>query len=168
MIKKLFISIGLAFSLLLPAVYAQAQARVAVVNIDRILSEARMAQASQTKLEQEFSARQAALEAEAKKLEEMIAAYQRDLVTLSESARNQREAALRTADENFTRTSNEFQRDLNNRRAQELQALLERANAAVQRVATEGKFDLILSEAVYVNPTYDVTDKVLNILNNGR
>lgn len=168
MIKKLFISVGLAFTLLLPAAYAQAQARVAVVNIDRILSEATMAQASQAKLEQEFSARQAALEAEAKKFDEMVAAYQRDRVTLSETARNQREAALRAAEENLTRTSNEFQRDLNNRRAQELQALLDRANDAVKRVAADGKFDLILSEAVYVNPAYDVTDKVLSILNSGR
>jgi outer membrane protein len=46
-----------------------------------------------------------------------------------------------------------------------LQLVLERANKVVKQVAEAEKYDVILQEAVYINPKHDITDKVLRALN---
>jgi outer membrane protein len=68
-------------------------------------------------------------------------------------------------DRDFQRKRREFQEDLNARRNEELQQVFERANKVVKQVADAEKYDLILQEAVYVNPKYDITDKVIKALN---
>ena len=45
--------------------------------------------------------------------------------------------------------------------------MLEQANRVVQQVAEKEKYDIILQEAVYVNPKHDITDKVIKALNDG-
>jgi outer membrane protein len=43
--------------------------------------------------------------------------------------------------------------------------VIERANKVVKTLAEAEKYDLIVQEAVYVNPKHDITDKVLKSLN---
>ena len=45
------------------------------------------------------------------------------------------------------------------------QTVLERANKVVKQVAESEKYDLVLQDAVYVNPKHDITDKVIKALN---
>ncbi len=70
-------------------------------------------------------------------------------------------------DREFQRKRREFQEDLNSRKNEELQQVLERANKVVKQVAEAEKYDMILQEAVYVNPKHDITDKVIKALNSG-
>ena len=51
---------------------------------------------------------------------------------------------------------------------EELQQILDRANRVVKQVAEAEKYDVILQEAVYVNPRLDITDKVIKALNAGK
>ena len=69
------------------------------------------------------------------------------------------------SDREFQRKRREYQEDLNARKNEELQQVLERANKVVKQLAETEKYDLILQEAVYVNPKHDITDKVLKVLN---
>ena len=68
-------------------------------------------------------------------------------------------------DRDFQRKRREFQEDLNARKNEELQTVIERANKVVKALAEAEKYDLIVQEAVYVNPKHDITDKVLKSLN---
>ena len=43
--------------------------------------------------------------------------------------------------------------------------MLERANRVVRQVAEAEKYDVVLQEAVYINPKFDITDKVIKALN---
>jgi outer membrane protein len=43
--------------------------------------------------------------------------------------------------------------------------VLERANRVIKQVAESEKYDLVLQEAVYINPKHDITDKVIRALN---
>jgi outer membrane protein len=43
--------------------------------------------------------------------------------------------------------------------------VLDRANKVVKQVAEAEKYDVILQEAVYINPKHDITDKVIKALN---
>jgi len=150
------------------ASHVQAQEfRVGFVNTDRIFKEAATAKAAQTKLEQEFSKREkelidlgATIKAQADKLE-------RDGPTLSEAQRNTRQRQLVDQDREFQRKRREFQEDLNARKNEELQMVLERANKVVKQVAEAEKYDLVLQDAVYINPKHDITDKVIKALNAG-
>ena len=45
--------------------------------------------------------------------------------------------------------------------------MLERANRVVKQVAEAEKYDVVLQEAVYMNPKHDITEKVLKALNAG-
>jgi outer membrane protein len=150
------------------ALGVQAQAedfRVGFVNTDRIFREANTAKAAQSKLEQEFSRREKDLNDLGASLKTASDKFEREAPTLSEQQRAQRQKALIDQDREFQRKRREFQEDLNARKNEELQQVLDRANRVVKQVAEQEKFDLILQEAVYINPKYDITDKVIKALN---
>jgi outer membrane protein len=147
---------------------AQAQAqefRIGFVSTDRIFKEASTAKAAQLKLEQEFSKREKELVDQGANLKTMADKLEREAPTLNETQRLSRQKQLVDQDRDFQRKRREFQEDLNARKNEELQQVLERANKVVKQVAEAERYDLILQEAVYVNPKHDITDKVLKVLN---
>jgi outer membrane protein len=91
--------------------------------------------------------------------------FERDAPTLSESQRAARQKTLVDQDRDFQRKRREFQEDLNARKNEELQQVLERANRVIRQVAEQEKYDLVIQEAVYINPKHDITDKVIRALN---
>lgn len=139
--------------------------RVGFVNTDRIFREANSAKAAQAKLEQEFSRREKELNELGVALKGASERFEREAPTLAESQRGQRQKALIDQDREFQRKRREFQEDLNARKNEELQQVLDRANRVVKQVAEQEKYDLILQEAVYINPKHDITDKVIKALN---
>ncbi|MEO9102557.1 MAG: OmpH family outer membrane protein [Burkholderiaceae bacterium] len=156
----------LALALGTAALSAQAQDfRIGFVNTDRILKEANTAKAAQTKLEQEFSKREKDLVDGGNTLKAAADKLERDAPTLSESQRNARQKQLVDQDRDFQRRRREFQEDLNARKNEELQQVVDRANRAVKQIAETDGYDMIVQEAVYVNPKHDITDKVLRSIN---
>ena len=139
--------------------------KVGIVNLDRIFREANSAKAAQTKLETEFSKREKDLNDVATQLKTLSDKFEREAPTLSETQRNTRQKQIADQDRDFQRKRREFQEDLNARKNEELQQVIERANKVVKALAEAEKYDLILQEAVYVNPKHDITDKVLKSLN---
>lgn len=140
-------------------------ARIAAVNSDRILRDSTPAKAAQAKLEAEFSKRDSDLQAMAQRLKAMSDKLDKDNPTLSDADRAKRQRDLAAADTEFQRKQREFREDLNQRRNEELAAVLDRANRVIKQIAETEKYDLIVQEAVYVSPRIDITDKVLKTLN---
>ena len=139
--------------------------KIGIVNLDRIFREANSAKSAQTKLEQEFGKREKDLNDVATQLKTLSDKYEREAPTLSEIQRTTRQKQLVEQDRDFQRKRREFQEDLNARKNEELQQVIERANRVVKALAEAEKYDLIVQEAVYVNPKHDITDKVLKSLN---
>ena len=139
--------------------------RLGFVSLDRIIKEAVPAKNAQAKLEQEFSKREKELQEQGSALKAMGEKLEREAPTLSDSQRVLRQKQIVDQDREFQRKRREFQEDLNARRNEELQQVFERANKVVKQVADAEKYDLILQEAVYVNPKHDITDKVIKALN---
>jgi outer membrane protein len=142
--------------------------KVGFVNTDRIFREANTAKAAQAKLEQEFAKREKELNDLGAALKSASDKFEREAPTLSESQRTQRQKALVDEDRDFQRKRREFQEDLNARKNEELQQVLDRANRVVKQVAESEKYDVILQEAVYINPKLDITDKVIKALNTAK
>lgn len=157
---------SMLFACLLASVPVHAQEfRIGFVSTDRIFKEASTAKAAQVKLEQEFSKREKELIDLGAGLKSLADKFEREAPTLPEGQRASRQKQLVDQDRDFQRKRREFQEDLNARKNEELQQVLERANRVVKQVAETEKYDLILQEAVYVNPKHDITDKVLKVLN---
>lgn len=145
---------------------AQAQDfKMGFVNTERIFRDAASAKQAQAKLEQEFSRREKELVDTGNTLKAASEKLEREAPTLSENQRNTRQKQLVEQDRDFQRKRREFQEDLNARKNEEQQVVVERANRAVKQVAESEKYDVIFQEAVYVNPKHDITDKVIKALN---
>ena len=114
-------------SLFWSAVNAQ-EFKIGFVNTDRIFREASTAKAAQVKLEQEFSKREKELVDLGNTLKSASDKFEREAPTLSESQRNTRQKQLMDQDREFQRKRREFQEDLNTRKHEEQQIVIERAN----------------------------------------
>jgi outer membrane protein len=163
-LSQLLVAASCALSAFGAASVSAQEFRIGFVNTDRIFREANMAKSAQTKLEAEFSRRERDLVTLGEKLRVDSEKFEKDAPTLSESQRNTRQRTLVEQDRDFQRKRREFQEDLNNRKNEELQGVLERANRIVKQVAEAEKYDVILQEAVYFNPKHDITDRVIKAL----
>jgi len=164
--RTLSMSVALALGAL---VSAQAQEfRIGFISTDRIFREANTAKAAQTKLEQEFSRREKEVMDLGNTLKTNSEKLERQAPTLSETQRVARQRQLSEQDREFQRKRREFQEDLNARKNEEFQLVLERANRVVRQVAEAEKYDLVLQEAVYINPKHDITEKVIKVINSGK
>jgi len=165
MIRKHF-TLALIASASVFASFAQAQEfKLGFVNTERIFREAATAKQAQAKLEQEFSRREKELVEAGNTLNQASEKFEREAPTLPESQRTARQKQLIDQDREFQRKRREFQEDLNARKNEEQQVVVERANRAVKQVAESEKYDVIFQEAVYINPKHDITEKVIKALN---
>jgi outer membrane protein len=155
-----------------PAAFAQTAApaagggatRVAVVNLDRVLRDAPIAQAAQKRIEAEFSRRDQELKDLAGRVQRMQEALQKDAVTLSENDRRNRERELGDATRDFQRKQAELREDFERRRKDELGGLLQKAMNAVRQIAEADKLDVVFGQAVYASPRIDITDRVIKMM----
>ncbi len=125
------------------------------------------AKQAQVKLEQEFSKRDRELQDMAQKIKGMADKLDKDTAVLADADRQRRQREVADLDREFQRKQREFREDLNQRRNEELAQVLERANRVIRQLAEQRKYDLIVQEAVYVNPRIDITDDVMKALNAG-
>lgn len=160
--------VAVSCMLLTPNADAQADGKIGFVNLDRIMRDAVPAQRAQKKIEVEFAKRDAELNKIAEQLKKQQDALEKNSVTMSETDRRNRERDFNDTNREFQRKQREFREDLNQRRNEELQVVLERANRVVKGIAEAEKFDIIFQDAVWASPRIDITDKVIKALDDSR
>lgn len=141
-----------------------ADTKIGFVNTEKLLREAPLSVAAQKKLEREFASREQELQKLAKQARDLQAQLDKDGVTMSDSERKTKERDLGNLNRDLQRQGREFREDLNLRRNEELGQIQERARKAIQDIARAEKFDLIVEQAVYVDPKSDITDRVMKVL----
>ncbi|MFM8464689.1 MAG: OmpH family outer membrane protein [Burkholderiaceae bacterium] len=139
--------------------------KVGFVNTERIFREATPAKAATAKLEQEFSRRDKDMQDLAARVKSAAEKLDKDAPVLSDAERVKRQRELSEMDKDYQRRQREFREDLNQRRNEELAAVLEKANKVIRQLAEAEKYDIVFQEAVYFSPRIDITDKVLKALN---
>jgi outer membrane protein len=157
-------------ALLLTAGHAVSQTSIGFVSLDRIMREAPPAQQAQKKLEQEFSGRAQDLQRQADQLKKMQENLEKNAVTMSESDRLKREREFAEANREFQRRQREFNEDLQQRRKEEFERVIERANRAVRQIAEAEKLDVVFQneQVVWASSRIDITDKVIKALAENR
>ena len=149
---------------------ALAQSSIGFVSLERIMREAPAAQRAQKKLEQEFSQRGQELSKMAEQLKKMQGSLEKNALTMSESERQKREREFGDVNREFQRKQREFNEDLAQRRKEEFDGVVERANRAVKEIAEAEKLDIVFQneQVVWASTRIDITDKVIKALNESR
>ncbi|MBK6853544.1 MAG: OmpH family outer membrane protein [Burkholderiales bacterium] len=164
--KSVLVTLTSALALALVAPVAQAQElKIGYVNSDRVLRDAAPAKAAQAKLEAEFGKREKDLNDAANKVKTAADKLDKDAPTLSETERGRRQRELVEQDRDIQRKRREFQEDLNQRKNEELAAVVERANKVIKQIYEQEKYDLVLQDAVFASTRVDITDKIIRLLN---
>jgi outer membrane protein len=140
---------------------AQDAVRIGYVDMKRLLDNAPQVVAGRNRLEREFSARDAELQAEEKHAGELHARLAAGAGTDADALRREVEAL----DRSIKRKREGLRNDLKARSDQELDRSWREINEAVVEFAREQGFDLIVpSPVVYASPKADVTDRILDRL----
>jgi outer membrane protein len=158
-------SIGIAFMGLLAVAPLHArEAHIGFVKPAWILKEAASAKAAEVKLKNEFSPRQKEISDREIAFKAEVSRFDTESPTLTEVQRSARKKQLEDQDRALQLMRRNFQDDLNARKNDELQLLITRTNKVIKQIAETEKYDFIFQDAVYVNPKYDMTDKVIKTL----
>jgi outer membrane protein len=162
--KQLAVSLVLVSAAVAAPAAVAADTKIGFVNTERLLREAPLSVAAQKKLEREFASRDQELQKLAKQARDLQAQLDKDGVTMSDSERKSKERDLGNLNRDLQRQGREFREDLNLRRNEELGQIQERARKSIQDIAKAEKFDIIIEQAVFVDPKSDITDRVMKAL----
>ena len=154
-------SVLLGLVLSAPAV-AQ-QPRIGYVDMKAVLDNAPQVVAGRAKLDQEFRARNDAIELDEARADALETRLQQSDLTDENRIRVERD--LRELRRNVTRRKEDLRDELSFRRTEEVQRLEEQINVAVQEIARRNGYDLIVSSPViYASPDLDITGLILEQL----
>ena len=156
----------LALALLTSALsISAAEVKVGYVQVDKILQDAPQTAESGKKLEKEFSPRSQELDRMQKQIKDLQTTLDKESLTLSESARRDKERDLSNIKIEFQRKQRELREDVNLRKNEELSLLQDRINKAVTTVSEAEGYDLVVYGGVAnASKKVDITDKVLKAL----
>jgi outer membrane protein len=106
----------------------------------------------------------------AEQLKKMQEGIERNAMTMLDSERQKRERELADANREFQRRQREFNEDLAQRRKEEFERVVERANRAVRQIAEAEKLDVVFQneQVVWASNRIDITDKVIKALAENR
>ena len=162
-IKK--IAVGLAVALALPSFSAMAQDfKVGYVSLDRLLAESTPAKTARVALDRDFKARERVLEKKAADIRTKQQSYEKNFSSLTDEQKVQREDEIGQAIDAFDKDRMTFESELSQAQNKLLQDLLQKANGVIRDIAEQGGYDLVVQEAVYIKPPYDITQRVLDRL----
>ncbi len=150
-----------AYSVAMPA---QAEVKVGFVNTERIFRDSAPAVRAQKKLEKEFEKRDQDLRRLSKQLQSLRETLDKNGMTMAEAERIGKEREFADLNREFQRKQRDLREELNQRRNEELAAVLERANKVIRQLAEAEKYDIIFQDAVYASPRIDITEKVIKAL----
>ena len=160
---KRFLPILLLLFVVVASPATAQQLRVGYVDMKQVLDNAPQVLAGREKLDLEFRPRNETIEFQERQVQSMDDRLQ--MGDLSEDARIRIERELREMQRNVNRQKEDLRDELSFRRTEEVQKLEDQINMAVEEIARNNGYDLILSSpVVYADPSLDITQLILDQL----
>lgn len=160
---KRFLPVLLTLFVLVAGPAAAQQLRVGYVDMKQVLDNAPQVLAGREQLDLEFRPRNETIEFQERQAQSMEDRLQ--MGDLQEDARTRLDRELRELRRNVNRQKEDLRDELSFRRTEEVQKLEDQINMAVQEIARDNGYDLILSSPViYADPSLDITQLVLDQL----
>ena len=163
MLMKRFVPILLMLFMFVATPATAQQLRVGYVDMKQVLDNAPQVVAGREKLDLEFRPRNETIEFQERQVQDMDDRLQ--MGNLAEDARIRLDRELREMRRNVNRQREDLRDELSFRRTEEVQKLEDQINEAVQEIARDNGYDLILSSpVVYADPSLDITQLILDQL----
>lgn len=160
---KRFLPIFLMLFMVVATPVTAQQLRVGYVDMKQVLDNAPQVLAGREKLDLEFRPRNETIEFQERQVQEMDDRLQ--MGDLGEDARIRLDRELREMRRNVNRQKEDLRDELSFSRTEEVQRLEDQINQAVQEIARNNGYDLILSSpVVYADPSLDITQLILDQL----
>jgi len=160
---KRFVPILLMLFMFVAAPVTAQQLRVGYVDMKQVLDNAPQVIAGREKLDLEFRPRNETIEFQERQVQDMDDRLQ--MGNLTGDARIRLDRELREMRRNVNRQKEDLRDELSFRRTEEVQKLEDQINEAVQEIARNNGYDLILSSpVVYADPSLDITQLILDQL----
>ena len=140
--------------------------KIGVVNQLQLMENAPQTQTMKALLQKEFEPMDRELVVMQKKLKEDQDKLQKDQAIMSESQSSKLQRDIITQQRELKRKQDEFTEDLTFRRNEELAKVQQEIIVAIQAVAQENNFDIVLYDGViHASPKVNITQKVIDYLN---
>jgi outer membrane protein len=160
---KRFMPILLMFLMIVATSATAQQLRVGYVDMKQVLDNAPQVLAGREKLDLEFRPRNETIEFQERQVQAMDDRLQ--MGDLAEDARVRLDRELREMRRNVNRQKEDLREELSFRRTEEVQKLEDQINLAVEEIARNNGYDLILSSpVVYADPSLHITQLILDQL----
>lgn len=153
----------LAFSI---NVYAEGELKIGAVQVLKVLEKSPQYKAAGEAIDKEFEPRGKILIAEQKKIKTLEDKLAKDRAIMSEGEINKLERDILNKRRDYKRDQDEYREDLNFARNEELAKIQKAIFEAIQKVAKDNGYDVVLSEGViYASAKADMTQLVIDTLN---
>jgi outer membrane protein len=138
-------------------------AKIGVVDLQKIMQTSTQMKTIQQKLEADFKPRRDKLVAMEDGLKKDMETFKRDNAILSETQKKDMEKKIIATQQQFEREGQHYQQELSTAHNEAMEGLYGKVRAAISKVATNDKFDIILQKdaAPFTNDKLDVTGKVM-------
>lgn len=160
--KKIFITL---FMLLAAAPTWSADLKIAVINMQKLLTQAPQVEAINSKLSQRFSEPKNELDKMAQSIQQLEKEIKRNELMMTESKLKKSKEKLISQIQQFRSREAQLSQELKTVQQQELSVFKGVIGGVLKDVATAGNYDLILNDGVmFAKPALDITDKILSRL----
>ena len=162
--KKILLSL---FVVGLLSVVGQAQVKIAYMNPNEVLANLEEVQTIDQQINALIDQRDQEIIAKAGALQQAFSDYEAIRLTLSTEEQQTREADLLQQNQDLETERDTYLNEIRQRRAQELQPIIEQMDAAIKKIATEMGVDLVLNEGTSYGDAivFYANEERLNITN---
>ncbi len=145
--------------------YAEGALKIGAVKVVQVLEQSPQYQEAGKLLDKEFEARGKVLIGEQKNIKDLEEKLGKDRAIMSESEISKLERDILAKRRDYKRNQDEFREDINFRRNEELAKIQKVIFEAIQKVAKDNNYDVVLSEGViYASSKADMTALVIEHL----
>jgi len=169
--KKILVLVTLALVFTAAPIFAQGEDkpfRVAIVDLNRLLTESSLGKASQARLQNFYEAKQTELQQEYQALQREGASLENQRSVLAADAYTAKRNQLEQKTLAFRQKSEEAEREFKKMQQEETGKFLTAMAPIIDSLGKEGSYTLILRRSapavLYYDPAIDVTDEVLRRL----
>ena len=154
--------------LVLAGSVSAADLKVGVVDLRKLIDQSAQSQKSQADLKKEFQPKETKLVNEQKELKKLEEKLEKDAAVMSDADKRKTEKELIDRSRDFKREMDEMRQDYGLRANQEMAKIQKVIQEAIQSVAKEQNFDLILVDGVaFAKDGLNITDQVEKQLTGG-
>lgn len=167
--KRSFVFIVILFFSCVFISNAQAEIKIGVVDLFKVLNESEEGKKSINELQSMVDSRQKSLEEKQKKIQALKEEYDKKKSVLNEEARKSKEEEIERLSRDLQRTAADYQVELQKKQNEITQSMIKDIRIVINEFAQKEGYNIVLERAeqfiIYITPNIDITDKIITLFN---